>query len=170
VTRDTGAPGDVVIPDGTGEDVLMGFFVVEPEASGRPDGIPSASGGSSCIFDTWLGDDVVSAHPLLLVTTELKEALLALSQPTGFSVVRARAIRSSFFERHSPDRRLPGFWSVVAYGRPGVDDLGIDTDGSFVASARVVEAMGRFCLEHATLTQYCASRVVERSRSYPLPR
>jgi hypothetical protein len=134
----------------------MGFFVVEPEASGRPEGVGAAGGDRRCTFDTWLGDDVVSAHPLLLVTTELKEALLGLSQPTGFSFVRAQATRSPFFERHSPDRRLPTFWSVEVYGRPGVDDLGTGMGGSFVASARVVEVMAMFSLNHATLTQHPA--------------
>jgi hypothetical protein len=132
----------------------MGFFVIEPEASGRPEGTPAAGEGPSCIFDTWLGDDVVSAHPLLLVTTDVRDALLELNQPTGFTVVRARTMRSAFFERHSPDRQLPTFWSVEVQGRPGVDDLGIGPGGSFVASARVVEALDRFSLKHATLTQY----------------
>jgi hypothetical protein len=159
----------VVIPSRTGEDVLMGFFVVEPEASGRPDSTPVGD-GPSCVFDTWLGDDVVSAHPLLLVTTSVKDALLELSRPTGFSLVRARATRSPFFERHSPDRPLPTFWSVEAHGRPGVDDLGMGPDGSFVASARVVDALDRFSLKHATLTQYRAVKVVERSATHPLPR
>jgi hypothetical protein len=135
----------------------MGFFVVEPEVSGRPVG--SAGAGPLCRFDTWLGDDVVRAHPLLLVTTPIKDALLGLGQPTGFSVVRVEAMRSEFFVRHDPDRQLPEFWSVEMHGRPGVDDFGMGRDGSVVASARVVEAMGRFSLKHTTLRQYTASRV-----------
>jgi hypothetical protein len=148
----------------------MGFFVVEPEASGRPAGTPVAGGEPACSFDTWLGDDLVRAHPLLLVTTELKDALLGLSEPTGFSVVRAHATRSAFFERHNPDRRLPAFWSVEVHGRPGVDDLGIGEDGSVVASARVVEAMGRFLLKHATLTQHLGLRNEESGGSRLLSR
>jgi hypothetical protein len=145
----------------------MGFFVVEPEASGRPSGMPGAGEGPSCVFDTWLGDDVVSAYPLLLVTPDVKEALLELSHPTGFSLVRARATRSAFFEGHSPDRQLPTFWSVEAHGRPGVDDLGMGPDGSFVASSRVVEAMGRFSLRHATLTPYPAGQGGGENRPPP---
>lgn len=132
----------------------MGYFVVDAEASGRPAG---EKGEKSCTFDTWLGDDVVRAHPLLLVTTGLKEALLGLSQATGFSLIEAKATRSAFFERHDPDRQLPTFWSVEVEGRPGVDDLGLRKDGSVIASARVVEVMGRFSLKHATLSQYVVS-------------
>jgi hypothetical protein len=141
----------------------MGFFVVEPEASGRPAGLRPAGTEPSCIFDTWLGDDVVRAHPLLLVTTKLRDALLALGQPTGFKVASAQVVRSAFFERHDPERQLPAFWSVEVHGRPGVDDLGLRRDGSVVASARVVEAMGQFSLKHATLSQYAGSPVGEAS-------
>jgi hypothetical protein len=137
----------------------MGFFVVEPEVSGRPVGSAASGAGPACRFDTWLGDDVVRAHPLLLVTTPLKDALLGLDQPTGFSVVRAEATRSEFFLCHDPDRQLPELWSVEMQGRPGVDDLGMGRDGSIVASARVVEAMGRFSLKHTTLRQHTASRL-----------
>jgi hypothetical protein len=143
----------------------MGFFVVEPETSGRP---TEAAGAGTVSFDTWLGDDAVRAHPLILVTTPLKDALLALGHPTGFSLARAKGTRSEFFIRHDPDRQLPEFWSVEVRGRPGVDDLGMGRDGSVVASARVVEAMGRFSLKHATLTQYAPSRV-EESRAQTDP-
>ena len=107
------------------------------------------------------------AHPLLLVTPGLKDALLALTPVTGFTLVRAGARPSAFFERHSPSRRLPTFWSVEVNGRPGVDDLGIDAAGSLIASARVVEAMGAFSLKHATLTQYAPARS-EEGRGRPL--
>ena len=128
--------------------------MVDPEGSGRPIG---QAGEPSCTFDTWLGDDLVSAHPLLLVTTRLKDALLQLNRPTGFSFALARTTRSPFFERHDPDRALPTFWSVRVDGQPGVDDLGLGQGGSVVASDRVVEVMGRFSLRHATLSQYTVS-------------
>jgi hypothetical protein len=132
----------------------MGFFVLEPEASGRPAGTAAEGAEPSCSFDTWLGDDIVRAHPLLLVTTKLADTLLGLSQPTGFSLTQAHAVRSPFFIRHNADRQLPAFWSVEVRGRPGVEDLGMGRDGSIVASARVVEAMGHFSLKHATFSQY----------------
>jgi hypothetical protein len=137
----------------------MGFFVLDPEAAGRLSTVPPVGGEPFCVFDTWLGDDVVRAHPLLLVSAEVKDALQGLSQPTGFSVVRAHATRSAFFERHNPGRPLPAFWSLEVRGRPGLDDLGIARDGSVVASARVVEALGRFSLKHATFTQYTSPPV-----------
>jgi hypothetical protein len=59
---------------------------------------------------------------------------------------------------------LPSFWSIEVGGRPGVDDLGLRRDGSIVASARVVEALGRFALKHATLSQYVASEFEEGAK------
>jgi hypothetical protein len=148
----------------------VGFFVIQPEASGRPDPGTAAEGEASCSFDTWLGDDLVSAHPLLLVTTPLKEALEGLNRPRGFSFGRVRATPSGFFQRYNPGRRLPRFWSLEVHGRPGLDDTGIAGDGSLVASARVVAVMAAAALKHATLSQYTpsasptdrAARVVRR--------
>ena len=47
----------------------MSFFTVEPEASGAPDSQTSGK-AVSCIFDTWLGDDLVRAYPCLLYTSD----------------------------------------------------------------------------------------------------
>jgi hypothetical protein len=159
--------GRVAIRGRTRDHLTMRFFVVEPEASGRPAGRQPATGEPACSFDTWLGDDVVRAHPLLLVTARVKDALSALKGRTGFSPVRAHASRSAFFERHDPDRGLPEFWSLEVDGKPGIDDLGIGRDGSVIASARLVETLNRFSLKHATLSQY-EPLVTEDSRRSPL--
>lgn len=66
----------------------MGFFNVEPEASGSPL-TDSPPGSVTCLFDTWLGDDLIRAYPAVLVTTPVKRALLRLGQATGFEIARA---------------------------------------------------------------------------------
>jgi hypothetical protein len=73
----------------------MSFFNVEPEASGSP-ADDSTPGSVACVFDTWLGDDLIRAYPLVLVTTPVKRALERLQPPTGFEITRAR-IRTSRF-------------------------------------------------------------------------
>jgi hypothetical protein len=87
------------------------FFLVEPEASGRPASDAPAE-APAYVFDTWLGDDLVRAHPGLLVTTAVKTALGKLPQRTGFEAVRARVVGSRFFPQHSPRKRLPRFWAT----------------------------------------------------------
>jgi hypothetical protein len=139
----------------------VGYFILQPEAAGRPTSPQGSGTRPSCVFDTWLGDDVVSAHPLLLVTTHLKEALEGLPEATGFSLAPVEATPSPFFEGHNPGRALATFWSVNVHGRAGVDDLGRAPDGSVVASMRVVDTMGRFALRHGTLRQYTGSKQPE---------
>jgi hypothetical protein len=80
----------------------MSFFTVEPEASGAPDGEKSGK-AVSCLFDSWLGDDLVRAYPAVLVTTPVREALLDLRQPTGFEIARARIRTSGFFRQQHPE-------------------------------------------------------------------
>ena len=75
----------------------MSFFTIEPEASGAPDSETSGE-AVSCLFDTWLGDDLVRAYPAVLVTTPVREALLDLRQSTGFVIARAR-VRTTWGSR-----------------------------------------------------------------------
>jgi hypothetical protein len=128
------------------------FFVFLPELSGhwRKD----VGEAGVCVFDTWLGDDVVRAHPVLLVTAAAKAELERLA-PTGVAAITAaRGEPSIFFERHSPGRELPEFWAVRVTGEAGVDDLGLAPDGSVVISRRVLDVLMRFRLRQAVFAQY----------------
>ena len=130
----------------------MGFFYVQPEVAGAgASGLPSSP---VCVFDTWLGDDLVRAHPLFLVTTPLMRALRALENPSGFSMARVRIRSSPFFRRYSPKRRLPVFWSIRAGGSPGCADVAVTVDGSLVVSQRVLEIFMEFRVERAVFAQH----------------
>jgi hypothetical protein len=135
----------------------MSFFTVEPEASGAPE---SETSGKvvSCLFDTWLGDDLVRAYPAVLVTTPVREALLDLRQPTGFVIARARIRTSGFFRRQHPGVRLPPFWSIGVGGAPGRDDMGLTPAGVLVVSQRILDVLMDFRIGRAVLAQYAPGR------------
>jgi len=127
------------------------FVVVEPESSGSWS--PGATAGS-CRFDYWLGDDLVRAHPAVLVTEALQAALAALPGATGFSMAPVRVEASGFFRGHSPETSLPSFWVVDVDGEPGRDDMGVTRGGKLVVSRRVLDRLLEFRIERATLAQY----------------
>ena len=131
----------------------MSFFAIEPEASGSPttDLLP---GRVAYVFDAWLGDDVIRAHPAVLVTTPVKRALLELRRPSGFEITRARARTSRFFRRHSAGRRLPPFWTIHVRGDAGRDDMGLTPAGILVVSRRVLDVLLDFRIGRAVLAQY----------------
>jgi hypothetical protein len=129
------------------------FFLVEPEASGRPASDAPAE-APAYVFDTWLGDDLVRAHPGLLVTTAVKTALGKLPQRTGFEAVPARVVGSRFFRQHSPGQRLPRFWAIRVFGQPGRDDLGITAAGGLVVSRRALDVLLDFRIGRAVLAKY----------------
>jgi hypothetical protein len=137
------------------------FFNIEPEASGSPT-VGSPPGTVACVFDTWLGDDLIRAYPAVLVTTPVKRALLSLPQPTGFEITRARIRTSGFFRKHSPGKRLPTFWAIRARGHPGRDDLGLTTAGTLVVSRRVLDVLLDFRIGRAVLTQYTGGKSASR--------
>jgi hypothetical protein len=125
------------------------FLIIRPEVSGH-------TRGDGITFDTWLGDDLVAAHPCLVATTALKKDLASLVDASGFSIIRARATTSPFFRRHTPGRRLPVFWMIRIMGEAGVDDIGIAKDGSTVVSRQVLDVLLRHHIPRATFSQFRA--------------
>ncbi len=134
-------------------DHAVGYFAIEPEASGWP-AAEVAVGAVACVFDTWLGDDVVRAHPAVLVTTPVKRALQRLHEPTGFEIARARIRTSAFFRKHNAGRRLPPFWVLQIGGRPGRDDMGLTAATTLVVSRRVLDVLLEFRIGRAVFMQY----------------
>jgi len=137
------------------------FFSIEAEASGSPVA-GAAAGAVACVFDSWLGDDLVRAHPAVLATTPVKKALQGLHRPTGFEIGRARIRSSEFFRTHNPGKRLPAFWAIQVRGQAGRDDMGLTASGTLVVSRRVLDALLDFRIGRAVLTQYTAGKSTSR--------
>lgn len=144
------------------------FFVLRPEDAGHPEP-PRTSEEPLYVFDTWLGDDLVGAHPHFLVTAALKASLETLAEPTGFRASHARTRPSLFLERQRPELSLPTFWKLEIDGAAGVHDLGLTADGSLVVSQRVLDHLVSHSIHHAWLTQY-ASAAEGRGGAKPAPR
>ena len=148
---------------------MLSFLTVDPEASGSL--TPGAPAGRvCCVFDTWLGDDLVRAYPAVLATTPLRDALRSLDHPTGFETARARVRASAFRRKHSPGRRLPVFWAILVNGQAGRDDMGLTPAGVVVVSRRVLDVLLEFRVGRAVLAQYVPPKPLSlRSRSEPRP-
>jgi len=131
----------------------MAFFIVTPEDAGRVQPLHKA-GAPLYVFDTWLGDDLVRAHPVFLATSWLKDALEALPHPAGFHCARVRVERSAFLQAHRPEVRLPPFWVLEVYGRAGVHPLGLAEDRSLVVSQGALSVLAEHSIPHARLSQY----------------
>jgi hypothetical protein len=131
------------------------FFFVRPEEAGRPEREP-AEPAPTCIFDSWLGDDIVAAHPVLLATTRLKRALEQSPAAGCLTTSRASTRRSRFFLRHNPGRRLPTFWVLDVVGTPGVDEMGMTPDHSLVVSQNLLDVLVQFRIPRAVISQYSA--------------
>ena len=135
----------------------MTFLTIEPETSGFL--VPGNSASRvACVFDTWLGDDVVRAYPAVLIRTPVKEALLSLDRRSGFEIARARIKASGFYRKHSPGKRLPVFWAIQVNGQAGRDDMGLTPAGVLVVSRRVLDVLLQFRIGRAALAQYVPAR------------
>ena len=129
------------------------FLIVEPEATGAAKA-GQHGGAGEYVFDTWLLDEIIRPHPAVLVTSQVRDALQKLPNPTGFRFSRARVRRSHFFRAHSRGKRLPVFWSVEVDGEAGRSDMGLTAEGALVVSERVASILFEFRLKQATFRQY----------------
>jgi hypothetical protein len=111
------------------------------------------NGGSTYVFDYWLGDDLVGSSPLFLVTSRLRSALLALQPSASLVFEPAKVEASAFFKKSSPEKQLPLFWRWRIEGRAGLDDVGLwGTD--LVVSGRILVALLSCSLEQAEILQF----------------
>lgn len=98
-------------------------------------------------FDGWLGDDLVTAYPVFLVTQRAAEALASL-RPSGCELEDVEVTPTEQFEFFYPGRTLPLFRWLRIHGRPGQEDVGLTEDARLVVSARVLECLRRLSLQH----------------------
>ena len=139
----------------------MAFFVLTPEDAGRAE--PQAGEGTPLyLFDTWLGDDLVRAHPLFLATTSLKDSLETLPGPTGFHSARVRVQRSLFLQGQRPKLSLPEFWALEVYGEAGLHALGLSAARSLVVSQGALERLVQHSIPHAHFAQFVPGAAEQR--------
>ena len=129
----------------------MPFLAVRPEQTGHSTG-PGKQGPYR--LDWWLGDDLIEAHPDLLVTDALRQSLERLPNPSGFRLEPARVEESEFFQEKSAGRHLPIFWRLRVTGTPGVNDMAITPDRVLVVSGRTLAVLLGHGLEQAEISQF----------------
>jgi hypothetical protein len=129
----------------------VSFFYVQPEVAGAT--VSGTPPRFVCTFDSWLGDDLVRAQPLFLVTTPLLRALSRLEGATGLALASCKVEASEFY-RHSGRPLLPHFWFLRSCGVPGCDDVAVNDQGVLVVSQRVLLVMTTFRVERAVFAQY----------------
>jgi len=129
----------------------MPFLAVRPEQTGHSTG-PGRQGPYR--LDWWLGDDLIEAHPDLLVTDALRQSLERLPSPSGFSLEPARVEESEFFREKSGGRHLPTFWRLQVTGTPGVNDMAVTPDRVLVVSGRTLAVLLGHGLEQAEISQF----------------
>jgi hypothetical protein len=134
----------------------VSFFRVEPEVAGglgpntemdrsrRPPRIHKLH----CVFDGWLGDDLVESFPAFVITSDALRRLQE-AQLTGFEDGDVEIGRSEQFDELYPDRQLPEFRRLGVTGKARVDDFGTDDDGVLVVSDRVLGVLRQGSLDNA---------------------
>ena len=77
------------------------------------------------VFDGWLGDELITSHPVFIVTKSLADALLN-SSLTGFMLSAVITYTSDQFDHFHPGVILPKFLRLMPLGR-----IEIESDGYY---------------------------------------
>ena len=134
---------------------VMQFHVIEPEvAGGWGDNIavdrsvePLRIKHLHYQFDGWLGDDLLTTHPVYICTEQVAAALQAESF-SGFELTDVEVSCSSQFRELFPNRKLPSFRWLQITGEAERDDFGL-RDKQLVVSERALSCFRSFSLKQA---------------------
>lgn len=101
-------------------------------------------------FETWLGDDILEAHPCFIVTLPLRSALESFAG-SGYSFDTVTISKAEQFDDMNPNTHLPDFAWFKIHGKAGMDDCGLSKDGSLVVSSRMLEVLRSFNIAHCLI-------------------
>jgi hypothetical protein len=99
-------------------------------------------------FAGWLGDDLVTTHPVYLVTTPLASALRN-SGLSGFVLTADLDVTSDEQLRDlQPGWRPPSVEWLMVSGVPGIDDFGLTENAGLVVSSAALAVLRRHRMDH----------------------
>lgn len=107
-------------------------------------------------FDDWLGDDLLTSHPVFLVTPDMASRIGAVDL-SGYDFAPMKVKRSELFEDlHEDDQlKLPRFVWLKVHGEPGVDDFGLTSKGTnLVVSDRALSILKSGRLSHCDVAPF----------------
>jgi hypothetical protein len=140
----------------------MTYYLLEPEVAG------SILGENSMVdvsvrpprvshldyeFNGWPDDDLITSLAHYIVTTRLKDALVALT-PTGCEFAPVEISKSEQFEEMYPEQELPEFAWLKINGQAGVDDFGMSDDHRLVVSKRILHCLKQFKINNCDTEVY----------------
>lgn len=137
------------------------YYVVEPECPGHlgdeteidvtSTPVRVTSRTAHIEFDGWLGDDLLSTHPIFLGTMRLAQALE--SSFSGLVSVRkdVKITTSAEFLEFFPDVQLPPLLRLEFSGTAFTDDVGLTPKGELVVSAKALAWLRQFRIDQAVV-------------------
>ncbi|MGA2125003.1 MAG: hypothetical protein ABSG76_02520 [Xanthobacteraceae bacterium] len=139
----------------------MRYFYVEPEVAGNfgehivldTSTHPPIVHKLHYKFDGWLGDAILETFPCFIVTVDLSDAI-EQTKLTGVRFASVEISTSELFQGFYPGRQLPSFRWMQVHGRAGAHDFGVSPQFILIVSARALDLLRRFGLEHAEVRDY----------------
>jgi hypothetical protein len=95
-------------------------------------------------IEDWLGDDLLTCHPVFLVTEELRSKLLT-SSFTGFSFETInQSFDESFRDNFQLGKPIPTFFWLKVNGQDGAADFFVDEDANLMVSDKALKFLEKY--------------------------
>lgn len=141
----------------------MRYLALEPEVLGGIDADcdcdfsiqPPRIDNLVLSFDDWLGDDLLTTHPVFFVTQDMASKIGA-AKLSGCAFAPMTVKRSELFDDlHEDDPlELPAFVWLKVHGQAGVDDFGLTSKAGLVVSDRALSVLKSGSLEHCDVAPF----------------
>jgi hypothetical protein len=129
------------VAGGLGEHTVMDRSVVPPRVERL-----------HYVFEGWLGDDLLETYPSFIVSEQLATRLDG-ADLGGYRWRPCEVSVSGEFAELQPEVALPTFRWLDVWGKPQVDDFGVEADGRLVVSDRALSALRLGQLEHCDIEE-----------------
>lgn len=97
------------------------------------------------IFDGWQGDDILSSHPIFMVTERLKDQLLSSSFIDGFILKELIKVETSEeYHVFFGEKSIPPIFLLEINGKPYINDFGVDENNDLIVSHNSLEILKKY--------------------------
>ena len=133
----------------------MNYYTLEPEVAcqlGEKSELdsrvhPPIVNKLHCIFDGWIGDDLLELFPCYIVTDKLKKGLKE-RKLTGYHFEDIVITKSDLFIELYPNKSLPQFFRLTVTGVKNKDDFVISDDNMLLVSEKAYSFLKKYNIDH----------------------
>lgn len=104
------------------------------------------------IFDGWLGDDIIEAFPVYLISDKLYQSMKQ-SNLTGYKIEKCEIEKSEIFTTMQAKAILPDFYWLQIIGKNNNSDFRLNKNNQLTVSKQAFSLLKKHNIRHCDIEQ-----------------